>query len=640
MPFLRLSFYTILGILIGDFFFSNLIECLVGTVLLGIIILVQSFYWNTIRSRQYLYSFSIFLFFVFLGAYAQKVSHYTSIKSHFTNYLDDDSILVARVQTAKHNKASSYYTSVFHVLRNDSAIDVKGELLVKSYDHNFKEGDVISFNANVLEFKNNENSYAFDQKKFYNSRGIYHYTYPHEINLLKSNISSLEKARISLLTRIDNLNISSNSKGLTKAMLLGDKAELGELETIFRKTGTSHVLAISGLHVGIIATLLFFLFNSLPKRFENLKYVLVILGVWLFCLLSGAQPSTLRSSVMLTCFLVGKSFKRTGLAYNYCFAAAFFMLLHNPGLIYDIGFQFSFLAIFGILFFYDILYKALQFKGFLNYAWQLCSVSLSAQLMIAPLSLYYFHDFPILFPLTSLIAIPITFIVIAFSSLTLILDFSFLNFLSLEPVLDWIIVSFVDLLEIFAHNEDFLISGLFPDISEIIIYFISLFALVIFFKNNRKIGLVAFASSYIVLLFLQFSINKRLSDSQIVIYAHPSHIMIDVISGGSSVHFYDNDIDASKADWISKNYRTKLSSRNIEKVKLENNNQELEIENIKIGIAYNDDFFKNDLDEYKWILLKKSLDVNCLIGYENKVIDYSKTHKNIFTNNKQIIFKI
>lgn len=642
MPFLRITLSLVIGIFLINSFNCDSNSILVLMAVAGSLLimnrLVHKFFFSVLHLNAILYVF----FFIVLGAFAQKFSHFSFDKRHFSNYHATSTYVVGKIKSAKIHKSAKYLVDVESIIYDAEEWRVNGKLLLKSKNLDLQVGDLIQFDASISEFDNQENPLAFDQKRYYNSKGIYHFTYSNEVTKISSSNSLILRIRKRVKDKIHNLNISHESKALTQAMLLGDKSDLGELDDIFRKTGTSHVLAISGLHVGIVATILFFLFNFLPEKYIKAKYAGVLIGVWFFCLISGAMPSTVRSSIMLTCFLIGKSLGRTGLSYNYCFAAAFFMLLNNPGLIWDVGFQFSFLAIFGILYFYDFIYKSLQFKGFLNYAWQLFSVSLAAQLMIAPLSLYYFHDFPLLFLITSLVAIPATFVVITFSSAALFLQSStFSSFLFLEPILDWFISAFIDLLRIFSLNEYFVVKNLYPSYIEIGLFYLALFSLVSFFTRKNRVALITFGLSFISLFFMQFIINKDLSKSSITIYAHSSSIMIDVMSAGSLVHFYDNTVKSYQSDWITKNRRIKHAIKSNQDIKIKPKNQIIDLQDIKLGIAYNNDFFNTiNIEEVDCLLIKNPIDLACLVNFTGNIIDYSSTPNSTFINNKQTIIKI
>ncbi len=642
MPFLRISLALILGI-----FISNEIELnfkLVSTILLvtGLCNLLIAWFSRKIVNNWNVRGVLILSFFISLGAFAQKNNSFECNKKHFAHHLDHSMFLTGTVKEVKQSKYPKYYVEINTLSNNLKSINVNGTILLKTAINDLKQGDFIQFTGQLKQFNVPKNEYGFDENKFYKNKNIHHFMYSNDIVVLKSSISIFSELRTQIINNIESCNLNQSSKSIVKAMLLGDKSDLGEISKVFRNTGTSHVLAISGLHVGIIATILFFLCSFLPSKFDKLSYILVILGVWVFCVLSGAMPSTIRASVMLTCFLIGKSSGRNRLSYNYCFAAAFLMLLFNPNLIFDIGFQFSFLAIFGILFFYDHIYKTLQFKGVFNYIWQLFSVSLAAQVMITPFSLYYFHEFPLLFLITSLLAIPSTFIIVALSCLSLVLSSSFFDILMLDELLNWFISSFLNLLRLFSDQEAFILKNLYPERLELFLYYVSLFSITTFYLIKKHVFLLTFLISFISLGLYQFKINNSISESQVVIYSHHKDIMIDVFHSGGLTHFFEETNGAEKSNWISKNRRIKFRSHTIENIPLaENTNQLIAINELKIAVInVPDPSTVNQYIDANYILLNTAFDHSCLSTFQGEILDFTHSKYNTSFSNNQIIQKI
>ncbi len=635
MPFLRITIYSIIGIYLTGMSDVNLYLPAILLLIFGICMIVTNLF-DRFSSLKFTGLFTL-VFFICLGAFAQKVQQLSFSTDHFSQYTNDQSKLLVKITSAKRGYFSKYIGNVDLVCKSDSCQRVSGKILVKSSDHSLGKGDHIFVEGGISEFSIQENKYAFDQKRFYGNKGIFHYTFSKNVTLVKPNESLLNKYREKMKSKIDSLSVSKRVKSVITAMILGDKSDLDEVEGIFRKTGTSHVLAISGLHVGIIATLIFYLLSFMPPSTEKVKYLIVIILVWLFCLLSGAMPSTIRSSIMLSCFLIGRTLGRNGLSYNYCFAAAFFMLLRQPGLIYDVGFQFSFSAIIGILYFYEPIYRALQFKGSLNYCWQLISMSMAAQLMITPLSLYYFHEFPLLCLLTSLIAIPSTFIVIAFSLASIILSNDIFDFLMIDYVLNWFVESLLSLLQIFAQNDALVLSNLFPDKLEIGLYYALVFSISIFFQHQLNKYLYIFVLSFLLLVGYQFKINHELSNTCLVVYAHKDAVMIDVINAGAVMHLYEEGIKASQARWVASNLRTKFKVAKQKDIEIRADaNQVLTIGHFKVGIMNLPELDQSICDA-NLLLINTVLPRGILAEYDQQIIDFGDNAISSAQINKQFI---
>ena len=207
-----------------------------------------------------------------------------------------------------------------------------------------------------------------------------------------------------------------------------------DLRQTFSATGTSHILAISGLHFAIIYGLLNFLFSFLgnKQRGRIVKQLIVLPLLWIFAIFTGLPPSVVRAATMITIWGIGNAFFFQSLTINTVGFTAFFMLLYNPFNLFNVGFQLSFVAVISILLINPYLTSLYQSRNpLINYFWELSCTSTSAQLGTAPLSLYYFHQFPLLFLISNIFAIPLIGIILLLIPFSLIAGLIFGN----QPVL-------------------------------------------------------------------------------------------------------------------------------------------------------------------------------------------------------------
>lgn len=189
---------------------------------------------------------------------------------------------------------------------------------------------------------------------------------------------------------------------VASALLLGYKEDLSEeLRTTYAQTGSMHALAVSGTHVGLVYAALYFLIRRIPWRGSWKRWgetMLVLFGIWTFALITGASPSVVRASTMFTLFLVGKALHRRASTWNVLGATAFVLLLYSPYHLFDLGFQLSFAAVAGIVGIMPVLQRySPRMPRWLQGAWAVLLVGIAAQLGTLPLSLYYFHQFPVYF---------------------------------------------------------------------------------------------------------------------------------------------------------------------------------------------------------------------------------------------------
>lgn len=219
----------------------------------------------------------------------------------------------------------------------------------------------------------------------------------------------MEKAasvRSELLGRLDRLRLAETEKDVLGTMLLGGASTIDrEVRMQFSLTGVAHILSVSGFHVAVVCGFFTFLLKPLPSAgwFRWLRYSSTMLVLWGFTIVSGLEPASVRSALMLSFFLTGRFVRRDTDGYNTLAASAFFMLVFNPFYLFDIGFQLSYVAVWFILLLKPPLDRLLELKNPLfTELYSLITVSVAAQAGSAFLCLYYFSQFPVLFLLTNL----------------------------------------------------------------------------------------------------------------------------------------------------------------------------------------------------------------------------------------------
>lgn len=229
------------------------------------------------------------------------------------------------------------------------------------------------------------------------------------------------------------LSFQGNNLAVLSALTVGDKENLSEdIQETYSVAGASHVLALSGLHIGFLYVLLFFLFSLIWRRwifFKPIGLLFIILLLWAFAFLTGLSSSVVRSVIMFSILAVSCLQPEKPLTLNILAATAFLMLLYNPLWIFDVGFQLSFVAVASILLIQPKLYKLLSVKRRIpRYIWGLLTVSVAAQIGTAPLVIFYFSRFSTHFLLTNLWVIPMVTLILYSAIFMLILTpFPFLQ---------------------------------------------------------------------------------------------------------------------------------------------------------------------------------------------------------------------
>ena len=362
------------------------------------------------------------------------------------NYNKGD-FLLARIDEPLSEKLHSFKAIVFvkAIVNDKKIIPAKGKLLVffkkNKSQPNLHYGDLILINKIPEAIKNSGNPGAFDNKRYQHFQQIYDQVFltdseyvslnQHSFNHLNKFIYSLQIFTIEGLRKY--IKNDDETLGIAEALLIGYKNDLDkDLVQAYSNTGVVHIIAISGLHLGLIYMVLLWLFDRIPfiKRFKIFKSISIISCLWIFSLLTGASASVLRSAVMFTCIIIGKTIKRQSSIYNSLAASAFILLCYNPYFLWDVGFQLSYLAIIGIISLQKPIHQLLYFETYLlKKIWEMSSITIAAQIITFPICLYYFHQFPNVFLISNLIAVPLS-TVILFSEIILIC-FSWIPFLGI-----------------------------------------------------------------------------------------------------------------------------------------------------------------------------------------------------------------
>ncbi|MCW5897804.1 MAG: ComEC/Rec2 family competence protein [Flavobacteriales bacterium] len=296
------------------------------------------------------------------------------------------------------------------LMRNDTIVPRRGRvmltLLLPPDGEVPRRGDRLLVDAALTPISRIPDPGGFDRRAWAASRGIAMELFAPSAawrtvdhNAHWTHLFANTRDRIS--TWLDGSDMPMRERAVVKALVLGQRDELdGEQRAAFARSGTIHVLAVSGMHVGLIYAILSFLFGWWGKsgKARMWRGLFVLLALWAYAGLTGASPSVMRATVMFSLFtLAGMAAQRTD-HLNSLFAAALLLLLYDPALLGVIGFQLSFLAVLGIIVFYKPIERLWSpADRILRGIWSLAVVSIAAQLLTTPLSLHLFQAFPVWF---------------------------------------------------------------------------------------------------------------------------------------------------------------------------------------------------------------------------------------------------
>jgi competence protein ComEC len=365
-----------------------------------------------------------------------------------------------------------------------------------------------------------------------------------------------------LLDVLKSHQFKQQELAVASALLLGYKDML-DRDTIltYSSSGAMHILAVSGLHVGII----YLVISSLLFFFEKIKYgnyikaFLLVISLWAYALLTGMSPSVLRAATMFSFVTIGASLKRQTNIYNTLAASAFVLILYNPYIILKVGFQLSYLAVFGIVYLQPKLYNLYSPSNWLMHKiWAITTVSIAAQLATFPLGMYYFHQFPNYFLLSNLFVIPLATFIINGGVLLFVIS----SIPVLPNYIAWAVNKMLVFLNFAVEWVDSLPYSLTLGISistleTLLIYLIILLFIPSVISKNFK-GIKMALSCAILLVFFQFYEKITLQEQQyFIVYDVKGERAIDFVDGNKNYFIADDDLakDKSKMRFHIMHYR-------------------------------------------------------------------------------------
>ncbi len=563
-PFLAITPFLVLGILSGEHLKNEISPWLIA-LLSGIIFLIP-FISKFFRPRQKFMDFLsgtvLFTGFILLG-YCDITLHSTFNKPLFDKgAITEISHMTITINSGPEETAlfNRYIVSVDEVKFNNHWIKAheKTLLYIRKGDDKrnktFCSGDRLLVRGNPAFVEKNGNPHTFDYAKYLGRLGIFTQMFTASGDYLYMgknrhfSISRIFSRTGNYLETILEKHIDKERDlNLAKAMLLGRRNEITpEMENIYSITGTAHILAVSGLHVGIIFLLLTRIFRFLKRpRTRSLYYMIQITGIWAFAMMTGMSPPVQRASIMFSFIILAGWSGRNSNIFNTLFAAAFFILLLSPNLLFSVSFQLSFMAVLGIAYLYKKIYTLIFIENrILNFSWQITALSLAVQITIFPVTIFYFHRFPLLFPVTNLIAIP-TATVVIFSGILLFIisPFESLAYLPGQLLEGWIniyhkIIAWLGGLP-FASLDD-----LYLKTHEVFFILASVFLLVRFVESKQFTIFKILTTVLVVFAIIRVADHLHMSrQEQLFIYKTNNDMSTDLFFGR---HCYTNDLSTGK----------------------------------------------------------------------------------------------
>lgn len=630
-PFTWLFTFYSLGILIQESGFES--KGILGFVLiLGLFVFFIYALNRNNKERNPIPLFVIFILFFSLGhvQLAQIKNEFISDPPDAIN-LEKNTVLQINEIELKDSIHAKAIGSV--LVKNDKNWELTSQkiLLYIQGDKAKKlnQNDIILCIAKQQTISNSNNPGEFNASNYWKAKGVVNMCFlsdydilplqHNHANWLDQKLAQIRKS----LSLILEKELDGSNLAIAQALILGDKSLLDqEIRTSFGATGAMHVLAVSGLHIGIIAQVLLFLFQFFSKLISrrNAVFFIVIL-LWIYALLTGFSPSVVRAVFMFSVLILAQEAGGNYSPINTLFFTAFILLLINPLVIYDIGFQLSYLAMLGIFSLYQSIAAWYTPKNkIMNYLWQGSAIGFAAQAMTIPLTLYYFYQFPNYFALTNLGIMGISTVAMGFGMGIFILHYIPIIGKIASLILSfslWIMLHFLQWVEHLPGSVEY---GF--NIPFYLVPILMLFTYLII-ATKRSIGLWKFSACIFIVLLgvVSYGRYKQQHTSHLIFFNNNQFVMaVKIKSQIVVIYDHKNDKKTKQIESLISNYskcypgkltfiplkkenvKVKFGSTVID-VKKENFGRSVLVNNQIYTIVYGKDFKENNLPSKKEIVL-------------------------------------
>ncbi len=605
------------------------------SILDSLIILMMTGLWLWHINRRTLHHRRPWLFSILFVAVAMYLSFtdasYQDIQRdalHFEKFMTDSSQSILRIASPpQRTRTQNKYTASYLMLKNDDWQKVKGKVFMYVPDSLalWDIGDLVYTSATPQLIPAPQNPYEFDFRSYAATHGI-----TANIYISKNGIYHVGRSEIGLMARIKSgirgyiiqqgqMHIAEESYPLYLALTLGDKTGMStEVKQNFAKTGVLHLIALSGFHVLIV-----WLFICWPLRIipdPKKREIIALVLLWLYAYLMGMTPSILRAVSVITVWKLAPYVGRRRDSVNTILFIAAVLLLIRPAWLVDVGFQLSFLATLSIIFFYPPIYQRLQTSyHYLNKVIAILAVSIAAQVLSLPISIYYFHQFPSTFLISNLVGslvvtllVPLNFIFLITAKIPLLGN-------TIGSIIHWLTQSFFGFIDWVSGYQWKWMSSLHIDYVLVICLYLFIISIAYWLlSGSRRYWIVSMLLLLTMGSYAIWSRHQLYRQPKLIIHHLNSGTVLQYIEQTYSVQILSRDI--SEFDWTSKVLPT-LRSHYIPEYRcsadsiVDEQNCHLKIEGIDLLIL-SDDAEMTKPEKLDYLILRESPYIDLTEVYE------------------------
>lgn len=550
---IKFAFFLTVGIIIAHLY-PNVLYFYLAIVLYTSLLIIWFISKDHLFQTTY-FGILTYTCFFFLGAVTYQIN-LPEFQKH--GYYQTDSIglkeniLQLKVkEVLKSDTYNSKYMAEIIAVNNNY---FNGKILLNIKKDSFEKilniDDLLLISSKIKKIYAPLNPHQFDYSMYMKSLGIYNQVYSSYQSFLNQSKGKptlrgqASKIRNQLIKKLNNSALTPNEIEIVKALILGQKKDINkQLYSDYAAAGAIHVLAVSGLHVGIIYFILITLLRPLKRLFKHelIISIIIVISLWGFAFLTGLSPSVIRAVTMFSFFAFAKAINRETNTINTLFLSYFTLLIINPLWLFHIGFQLSYLAVLSILWLLPLFNKVYCPKNyFARKIWDIFTVTLAAQTGIFPLSIYYFHQFPGLFFMTNLIILPFLGVLLVGGIILIILSI-------FNVIPEWFALTYNYLIKfmnscihVIANQKLFLFQNITFSLYKVFASYLLIISIILFWNYQNRKNSLFFAVGLSILFSVSIFDNYSNSKNELIVF-HKNKQSIIGNKNNSILNLYTSD---------------------------------------------------------------------------------------------------
>lgn len=577
---IKLTVFLIVGIVLG--FYLDIAPHIPLIVIIVLFPVLYFAYKRQARDGIPFFELSTLLITISLGVLVVGLSLSNHLGNHYShNNFTQNQLWQLKVrEVLKPNPYTQRYVVVVEGLEHKKAT---GKLLlslpVDSTKENFKIDKKLFVFTKAETIQPPLNPHQFNYKDYLRKQGIFHQIRTDHESIVVQKTSSLtivglaSNFRKHLISKLREHPFGADELAVIQALLLGQRDDISESTyNNYANAGAIHILAVSGLHVGILLFIFQFLLSPLERfpKGKTLKLVAVVVLLWAYAFVAGLSPSIVRAVTMFSFLAYALYLNRPTNAFNIIALSMWFILLIKPLFLFQVGFQMSYAAVFAIVWIYPKLQRFwFPEQVIVRKAWQLLSVSLAAQLGVLPISLFYFHQFPALFFVSNLLIIPFLGLILGLGILVMAL--AILNQLPAFLVVsyNWVIQTMNSIVGWVAKQEEFVIKDIPFDGVQLVLGYAIVISMVVFLSQPKLKPTLILCSGIIAFQTWGIWNQIQLQQKEALVLVHRSRNSILLHQLGNALHIYAQD--SVNLGSIAQDYLVAERIKTIDNIQLKNN---------------------------------------------------------------------